>query len=106
MHSQKSIALKCQRDATFEGGSKCIIFLATEGTLRYATGIVLMNYNEIVESDDQGLWIDIDKEDYFDEESVEGDIRMKRILNPNRKTHRETHAKTCEEFLDKMDIER
>ena len=35
-------------------------------------------------------------EDYFAEEIVEGDIRMKRTSNPNIKTYREMNVKTCE----------
>ena len=49
---------------------------------------------------------DIAMEGYFDEELVEGDNKMKRLLNPSRKVHRETYVKTCEEFLDALGIER
>ena len=32
-------------------------------------------------------------------------MRKKRILNPNRKTHREIFIKTCEEMLNEIDAE-
>ena len=52
-----------------------------------------MEYNKIIELDNRGYFIDIYTVDYFVEELIEGDVRIKRMLNPNTKTHRELFVK-------------
>ena len=73
--------------------------------LRCIKGIELTECSEIVESDHRGYLTDVDFAEYFAEELVEGDLRKKRCLNPNRKTHREIFVKKCEELLDVFNIE-
>ena len=43
--------------------------------------------------------------EYFNKELVEGDLRHKKYLNSNRKTHCEIFVKTCEELLDIFNAE-
>ena len=54
------------REATHQHVRKCIVYvLATEGTLRNATGIKLIESSEIVESDHRGCLTDIDLTEHF-----------------------------------------
>ena len=52
-----------------------------------------MECNEVVKVDHRGYFIDVDMADYFSEELIEGDVRMKRMLNLNRKTQRDLFVK-------------
>ena len=75
-----------ESDETLKHKNKCVdLVLATEGILRCTKIIELIEFYEIVELDYRGHLIEIDIEDYFAEELVEGDNRMKKISNLNRK---------------------
>ena len=43
--------------------------------------------------------------DYFAEELVEEDVRVKWMLNPNRKSNRDFFAETRNEILNVIDVE-
>ena len=70
--------------------------MEAEGVLRYVARIELMDCNKISVSDHLGFLIDVDLVVHFSEELVEGNLRQKMYLNPNRKTHSDICAKTCE----------
>ena len=76
------------RKATYQHVSKCIDhMLATKGTLSIVNGCELTECSKIVESYHRGFLTDVDFANYFSDEFVEDEERIKRNLNPNRKKH-------------------
>ena len=96
---------KQHRDPTFECGSKGVDFFINWWLLRCVKGIGLIERNEISESDNRGFLIDIDMANYFSKELVEGNVKVKRRLNPNSVSNRKVFVETFDEILNVTNVE-
>jgi len=93
-------------DSTYKHGSKQIDSIAaTNGIMNYIEGCRLMNYNEIVESDHRAFMIDVDIEEYFNDEFSGWDKINRVMINPARKSHRQKFQEVIEEQLEIYNIE-
>ena len=85
------------KDKTFEFGPKCIdVVLVSEEVLEIIEGIALIEWNEIVDSDYRGYLLDLDLEEYFNDELNQVNEREKSLLNPNRRSHRKSFVNVYE----------
>jgi len=93
-------------DSTYKHGSKQIDSIAaTNGIMDYIEGCRLINYNEIIESDHRAFMIDVDIEEYFEDEFRGWDKINKVMLNPARKSHRQKFQEVIEKELEIYNIE-
>ena len=75
-------------DKTYKNGSTPIDSIAaTNGVMDFVEGCELLGYNEIVETDHRAYMIDVNINEYFDEEFNEWDKINYVILNPARRSH-------------------
>ena len=87
------------------GSSPIDAIYASNGVLKYVDGCKILGNNEIVESDHKSYLIDIDLNEYFEDEFCEWDEVNKTILNPSRRSHREKFIKEVERQLNIYQIE-
>ena len=66
---------------------------------RRASGIELIECDEIVESDHRDFLIDASIADYFAKELFEVYARIRKKLNPSKKVHGEIFDKSLEEMI-------
>jgi len=93
-------------DRTYKNGSKPIDSIAaTCGIMDFVEGCKLLSYNEIVETDHRAYMVDVNIEEYFDENMNEWDNINHVILNPARRSHRERFVEVVEELLQIYPIE-
>ena len=80
------------------------LFLKTEGLLRHIEGIELIECNETLELDHRGCLIDGDMWNYFSEELLESDVKLKRMLNQNRTSYRNVFAEKHNTMLNVINV--
>lgn len=106
VHSKLNNVAITQLDKTFKQGSRAIDSIAaSRGVMNYIEGSRLVNYSEIVESDHRGYIIDVAMEDYFEMEFSQWDNIDKVMLNPSKRSHRETFVEEIERQLEIYNIE-
>ena len=73
--------------------------------MRFVEGSKLCETNEILDTDHWGYVIDINLNDYFEEEFSTWDTINKSTLDPEKCTHREKFGQLIDENLDIINIE-
>ena len=93
-------------DRTYKNGSKSIDSIAaTCGIMEFVEGCKLLSYNEVIETDHRAYVVDVNIEDYFNEDFNEWDKINHVILNPARRSHRQAFVEAIEEQLNIYPIE-
>lgn len=95
-----------QLDRTYIRGSAPIDSIAlSNGIMEYVEGVKLFHQNEFVITDHRSYVIDINIQDYFDDEFSMWNQINKAKLNPSRKSHRATFYEELEYQLDIYNLE-
>ena len=95
-----------QLDKTCKNRSKPINSIAaTSRIMEYAEGCEVINYNNIAEIDYRAYMMDINVEEYFKEEFSAQDNINHVMLNPVKRSHRNTFEETIEEQLQLFQLE-
>ena len=106
VHSKINNIRMDQMDKTCKSGSKPIdSFAASAGILDYIEGSMLLDYNDIFETDHRGYMVDIALDEYFEMEFSSWDQINKVMLNPSRRSHREKFVVTLENQLNIYQLE-
>ena len=106
IHSKINNVRMEQMDKTCKSGSKPIdSFAASAGMLEHIEGCMLLDYNEIVETDHRGYVVDIALDEYFELEFSSWDHINKVMLNPSKRSHRERFVETLENQLNTCQLE-
>jgi len=93
-------------DKTYKNGSKPIDSIAAScGIMDFIEGCELLNYNEFIDTDHRAYVIDVNIDEYFNEEFNEWDKINKVLLNPARRTHRERFVEAVEDQLQLYSLE-
>jgi len=93
-------------DKTFVNGSNLIdTFAVSEGLIEYVEGVKLIPHNEIVNSDHRVYIVDINIEEYFEDEFSHWNTINHVILNPSKKSHRTKFIEELEAQLDLHQLE-
>ena len=72
----------------------------SEGLMEFIEGLKLLSHNEIVWSDHRAYVIDVNFEDYFNEELNRWDNINHMMLDPAKQSHRIKFVEELEEQLD------
>jgi len=78
---------------------------ASEGIFDYIEGCKMLSYAEIVDLDHRSYVIDINFEEYFKDNFSYWNKINKVLLDPSRRSHRESFCEYLEEQLDTNQIE-
>ena len=106
MHSRINYAPLNKLDKTCICGSNAIDSVAVlEGLMDFIEGSLLVSDNEIVNTDNRVCVIDINLEDYFNEEFSYWNAANNVILDPSKKSHRIKFLEELENLLNQHQFE-
>jgi len=95
-----------QMDKMHKSGSKPIdSFAASAGVLEYIEGCMLLDYNDIFETDHRGYMVDVVLDEYFDLEFSSWDHINKIMLNLARRSYRKKFVEILEDQLNVYQLE-
>jgi len=95
-----------QLDKTNVNGSLPIDSIAaSQGIYEYIEGCRLVENNEIVHTDHRGYLVDVNLEEYFNDELSSWNAINKVIVNPSRRSHREKFTEIIEQQMDIYNME-
>ena len=93
-------------DNTEERGSKPIDTIAASYRIsKYVEGSKLIECNDIIFTDHRSYIVDINIEDYFNNQLSGWDEINRVMLNPSRRSHRIKFTQSLDEQLQKLNIE-
>ena len=93
-------------DKTFINGSNLIdTFAISEGLMEYIEGVKLVAHNEIVNTDHRAYIVDINIEEYFEDEFSHWNTINHIMLNSAKKSYRTKFVEELETQLDLHQIE-
>lgn len=105
-HSRiNNVALDEMDRTCINGNNPIDTFAVSEGLIEYVEGVKLVPHNEIVNSDHRAYIVDINIEDYFEDEFSYWNSINHVLLNPAKKSHREKFLEELEIQLDLHQIE-
>jgi len=78
---------------------------ASAGIMQYIEGCKLLNNNDILYSDHRSYIIDVNLEEYFNDQFSSWNDSQQVIINPSRKSHREKFTNIIEEKIDEYQLE-
>jgi len=105
-HSRiNNIALEEMDRTCINGNNPIDTFAVSEGLIEYVEGVKLVPHNEIVNSDHRAYIVDINIEEYFEDEFSYWNSINHVLLNPAKKSHREKFSEELEMQLDIHQIE-
>ena len=105
-HSRVNNIPLASLDRTHVHGSNPIdTFAASEGLIDYVEGVKLVPHNEIVNSDHRAYIVDVNVEEYFNDEFSQWNEINHVMLDPAKKSHRMKFIEELEYQLDLHQIE-
>ena len=94
------------RDATYKRGTKCIDSIAvSDGLQAQIEGCKIIEWNKIIDTDHQGIMVDINIEQFFGREINDPDNIGYPALDSSRISHRKQFIELVEKRLDIIPIE-
>ena len=97
----------CRMDLTQKRGFNSINSIAVSlNLMKYVEGCKLLEINEVIATDYRSYIIDINFEEYFQENLTNWDNINKTMLNSSRKSHREQFKERLEELIVLYHLER
>ena len=74
-------------------------------SLEYVRGCELVDYEEIIHSNQRGYLVDLDIVKYFKHSNSLWNKINKNTLNSSKRSHRKKFVKTIKDYMDRLKIE-